>query len=111
VLPALFKLNGEIGITMLYSRQERYKRLLEMAPVVRIYSVIFVIISLIGISPLPSNSYETAYILLIFSQLFLTLLALYIFIFGYENFRAKITKSNVTNPFYLDYITLIAVLL
>ena len=92
---------------MLYSKRERYKRLLEMSPIVRVFSVIFITVSLIGIMPLPDNSSDATYILLLFAQLFLILVALYLFIFGYENFRARIYESKLTDPFYLDYITLI----
>jgi len=92
---------------MLYSRKERYKRLLQMAPIVRIFSTLFITMAVISKHPFPNDKLISTYIILMVSQLFLILLSLYLFIFGYENFRSKIAKTNVLSPIYLDYITLI----
>ena len=77
---------------MLYSRKERYKRLLQMAPIVRIFSTLFITMAVISILPFPNDKLISTYIILMVSQLFLILLSLYLFIFGYENFRSKLLK-------------------
>ena len=77
-----------------------------MAPVVRVFSVMFFSISLISIPAFAFNLHKSTFVLSVFMQLFIILAALYLFIFGYENLRAKVSRFNLENPFYLDYLTL-----
>lgn len=76
-----------------------------MAPIVRVFSVMFIIMSLVNIYPWPQLT-GIAYIFSLFTRLFVIIIALYLFIFGYENLRSLIAKPNIISPFYLDYITL-----
>ena len=77
-----------------------------MAPIVRIFAVIFAIMTLIYIFPSNGETFESTYILLMFTQLFIILGALYFFTFGFENLRTKLSKSKSTEPYYIDYITI-----
>jgi diguanylate cyclase (GGDEF)-like protein/putative nucleotidyltransferase with HDIG domain len=90
-------------IALALPQREREKKILEMAPLVRTFSILFIAIALQSFLPLNTwiseNFIGTAPILIV-----ITLLFIYIGIFGLEKFRNNFTKSDKINPILIDYL-------
>ncbi len=89
---------------MLSPQQERQTKLAEMAPVIRIFAVLFIIVALLIGFPFQLVMVGT-YMQVIAIQFVTVLLALYISTIGLEILR-KTLAGPAGGPIYLDYITL-----
>lgn len=87
-------------------RRERIKKIAEMAPIIRIFSVIFV--SVCVVNEFPSGFFYSTFVGTITYQFGFVLIVLYVATFGLENLRSRLAGAE---PIYFDYITLISSIL
>ena len=88
---------------MFLPHRERKKKIADMAPVIRTFSVLFIAVCAIG--ALPLKNLAGPFIGTIAFGFVILLMVLYFITFGLENLRIKLAG---TEPIYFDYITLVS---
>ena len=85
------------------TRQERENKIIQMAPVVRVFSVLFITIAFFQFFPYQEGAAPWT----LFGIVFL-LIAIYISTFGLEYVRASITRAKPFQVSYMDFVTVSA---
>ena len=88
---------------MAVSKKQRQEKLAELAPIIRVFTVLFATICIIDTLPI-ANMLQASLIETLAVQFLVLLLIISIAIFGLEYLRRRIADEG---PIYFDYITLV----